>query len=54
MTRCRICGVEFTDGTDTIVNCRHHTGNVHLGCCMDNCSWNKKPCGNANGVFQRI
>nr|MCK4929529.1 hypothetical protein [Nanoarchaeota archaeon] len=54
MTKCKICGVDFTQGTDSIVMCRHHGGNVHLGCCMDICSWEKTPCHHAVGVFQKI
>lgn len=54
MTKCRICGTDFTGDTAAIVMCRHKGGNVHLGCCADLCSWDKKPCTNAVGVFEKI
>ncbi|MBN2051961.1 hypothetical protein JW756_00485 [Candidatus Woesearchaeota archaeon] len=54
MTKCRICGVDFTDQTNSIVMCRNKQGDVHLGCCLDLCSWDKKPCQHAVGVFEKI
>lgn len=54
MTKCNICGVGFTGETSSIVMCKHHSGNVHVGCCMDLCSWDKKPCNHAIGVFEKI
>jgi len=54
MTTCKICNVDFTGDTGAIVMCRHKQGSVHLGCCSDLCSWDKKPCNNAVGVFEKI
>jgi len=54
MTQCKICNVDFTDQTTSIVMCKHKGGDVHFGCCIDLCSWDKKPCSNAVGVFGKI
>jgi hypothetical protein len=54
VTKCNICGVDFTGDTNTVVICKHKSGNVHLGCCTDLCSWDGKPCGHAVGVFEKV
>ncbi|MBU1199083.1 MAG: hypothetical protein KKF46_01010 [Nanoarchaeota archaeon] len=54
MTNCRVCGQDFNDENSSLVICRHHEGNVHLGCCLDTCSWSKEPCHHCVGVFGKI
>jgi hypothetical protein len=54
MTQCKICNVDFTGETSAVVMCRQKGGDVHIGCCTDLCSWDRKPCGHAVGVFEKI
>jgi hypothetical protein len=51
---CRICSNNFHQSADSIVLCEFKTGFVHLGCCIDNCSMNKKPCGHSLAVYDKI
>lgn len=54
MISCKICTGNFKDSKDSLVVCEHHDGVVHLGCCIDKCSWDKKPCQNAHGVYDKM
>ncbi|MBU1019876.1 MAG: hypothetical protein KJ847_01570 [Firmicutes bacterium] len=51
---CKICNNKFGEGSDSIVLCHHKDGPVHLGCCIELCSWDKKPCENAIGVYEKL
>jgi len=51
---CKVCSGEFGSSPDSIVVCGHKEGNVHLGCCMNNCSIDKKPCEHAIGIYEKI
>ncbi|HII29510.1 TPA: hypothetical protein HA317_00405 [Candidatus Woesearchaeota archaeon] len=53
MDFCKVCGAEF-DVPDDIVLCSHHDGFVHLGCCINNCSWDKRPCQHAKAVLHKM
>lgn len=53
MVHCKICGNDFKK-SDSLVICEHKGGIVHLGCCLDNCSWNKEPCKHSHGLFEKI
>ena len=52
--RCRICDNEFGSYPETLILCSHKGGFVHLGCCMDLCSWNRQPCRHAKGTYDRL
>lgn len=51
---CSICTSEFKESPDAVVICEHKQGAVHLGCCIDLCSMDKKPCGHAHGVYEKL
>jgi len=51
---CKLCGGKFNNSPDSVVICGHHKGVVHLGCCIDNCSWDKKPCIHCHGVYDKL
>ncbi|MEA2036734.1 MAG: hypothetical protein U9O94_04460 [Nanoarchaeota archaeon] len=52
--QCNICGGEFKGSPDSILLCGEKKGMVHLGCCIDNCSWDKQPCQHAQGVYEKL
>jgi hypothetical protein len=54
MAECAVCKNKLGNFPETIVLCAHKGGPVHLGCCIDNCSWNKQPCQHAEGVYERL
>jgi hypothetical protein len=51
---CKICTGEFANSPDSIVLCKHHTGIVHLGCCINRCSMDKKPCMNKAAIYDKL
>jgi hypothetical protein len=51
---CRICSGNFDLSPDSIILCKYKEGIVHLGCCVNNCSWNKQPCDNSLGCYDKI
>jgi len=51
---CKICNGEFKNSPDSILLCEHKQGAVHLGCCLNNCSWNKQPCQHSIGTYEKI
>jgi len=44
MIVCNICSGRFEESPDPIVLCKHHDSFVHMGCCLERCSWNKALC----------
>lgn len=54
MTNCKICTNNFQQSPDSLVLCQHKEGFVHLGCCIDNCSWDKKPCTHSVAVYDKL
>jgi len=50
---CKICGKDFKE-SDSLIICEHKGGIVHLGCCIDNCSWDNEPCKHSHGLFEKI
>jgi len=54
MVDCKICNSDFRHSPDSIVICDYHQGIVHLGCCIDKCSWDKKPCVHCHGVYDKL
>ena len=52
--KCKICEGNFKDSPDSLLLCNHHDGAVHLGCCINRCSWDKKPCGHCMGVYDKL
>jgi hypothetical protein len=53
MLNCGICGGSFEASPDSMILCKHKDGAVHMGCCVDRCSWNRAPCENSVGVYQK-
>ena len=53
MVECKICSGQFDKSPDSIVLCKHKIGAVHLGCCVDNCSWDKQICEHAVGKYDK-
>ena len=53
MVDCGICKGNFRDSPDSVVVCDYR-GVVHLGCCIDHCSWDKKPCAHCQGVYDKL
>ena len=51
---CNICSGEFKGSPDSIVLCDFKDGMVHLGCCINNCSMDKKPCKHAIAVYEKL
>ena len=54
MSQCGICQNHHDENTKTVVVCGHHKSTVHLGCCVDRCSFDKRPCQHAIGIFDKI
>ncbi|MBN1156786.1 hypothetical protein JXA85_04160 [Candidatus Woesearchaeota archaeon] len=52
--RCKMCTGNFHQSPDSLVLCRHHGGFVHLGCCINVCSWNKQPCEHCMSTFEKL
>jgi len=52
--QCKVCKGQFSNSPDSVVLCKHNEGLVHLGCCINGCSWDKKPCENAVGVYEKL
>ncbi|MEM4267799.1 MAG: hypothetical protein QXK37_03115 [Candidatus Woesearchaeota archaeon] len=52
--QCGICKNNFGHYPESVVLCRHHKTAVHLGCCIDNCSWTKEPCSHCVGIYERL
>lgn len=51
---CRICSNEMHNSPDPLILCSHKGGNVHLGCCINLCSQDKKPCCHALSVYEKL
>ena len=51
---CRLCSGHFDNSPDSIVLCNFKNGPVHLGCCINNCSWDNKPCHHALAVYEKL
>ncbi|MFH1511686.1 MAG: hypothetical protein ABIF10_08405 [Candidatus Woesearchaeota archaeon] len=51
---CKLCSNNFHESSDSLVLCEHKVGFVHLGCCIDGCSWNKQPCKHSLAVYDKI
>ncbi|HZX44822.1 MAG TPA: hypothetical protein VFF28_04020 [Candidatus Nanoarchaeia archaeon] len=51
---CNICNGDFEKSPDSVVLCKFKEGMVHLGCCVNNCSWDRKVCSNASAVYDKI
>ncbi|MBU1975745.1 MAG: hypothetical protein KKG59_05055 [Nanoarchaeota archaeon] len=49
--QCKICNGDFKSSPDAIVLCEHKDGAVHSGCCINNCSADKKPCEHCLGLY---
>ncbi|MFH0978119.1 MAG: hypothetical protein V1837_02335 [Candidatus Woesearchaeota archaeon] len=52
--QCNICNGVFNNSPDSLVLCDFKDGIVHLGCCVDNCSIDKKPCKHAVSVYDKL
>ncbi|MBW2974597.1 hypothetical protein KY366_02670 [Candidatus Woesearchaeota archaeon] len=52
--KCKICDGDFKSSPDSVLLCGHKEGAVHLGCCINNCSWNKQPCGHSTGTYEKL
>jgi len=50
---CKICGKDFKE-SDSLIICAHKEGPIHLGCCVDGCSWDNQPCQHSHGMFEKI
>jgi len=53
MVNCKICTGQFNTSPDSVVLCSHKEGTVHLGCCINNCSWDKQICEHAIGKYDK-
>lgn len=53
MTNCKVCTGDFKTSPDDMVLCEHKEGSVHLGCCVYDCSLDRKPCVHALGVYKK-
>ncbi len=51
---CNICDDEFQNSPDSIVLCKFKEGVVHLGCCINNCSMDNKPCEHALAIYDKL
>jgi hypothetical protein len=51
---CRICKNGFGSYPETLLLCKHKEGFVHLGCCLDLCSWKRQPCDHAIATYDRL
>lgn len=51
---CNICNSEFQNSPDSIVLCGFKEGVVHLGCCINNCSNDNKPCEHALSIYDKL
>ena len=54
VVQCRICCGEFKNSPDSVLICNFREGVVHLGCCIDKCSWSKEPCLHCQAVYQKL
>jgi len=53
MDSCKICSGAFQDSPDQLILCEHKEGFVHLGCCIDRCSMDGKPCEHSKGQYKK-
>jgi len=51
---CNICNGEFQNSQDSIILCKFKDGVVHLGCCINNCSMDNKPCEHALATYEKL
>ncbi|MBR9705799.1 hypothetical protein GOV14_02070 [Candidatus Pacearchaeota archaeon] len=51
---CNICSGEFQSSPDSVVLCGFKDGLVHLGCCINDCSGDNKPCEHAIAMYDKL
>jgi hypothetical protein len=54
MDNCKICSNNFYASPDKLVVCDHKGGMVHLGCCTDLCSMDRKPCVHGKAIYAKV
>ncbi|MFQ5474493.1 MAG: hypothetical protein ACE5DM_01525 [Candidatus Nanoarchaeia archaeon] len=53
MMTCKICAGQFDMSPDSRVLCENKDGVVHVGCCVDHCSQDGKPCRHALSKYEK-
>lgn len=54
MDNCKICSNNFEASPDSLVLCEHKGGMTHMGCCVDRCSMDKKPCVHSKAMYSKM
>jgi hypothetical protein len=54
VVECKICNGQFDTSPDSVILCDYKDSIIHLGCCVNNCSWDKKPCKHALSLYEKI
>jgi len=52
--KCSICERSLFKNFDDIILCNYHEGPIHLSCCINNCSEDKRPCLHSHGEYEKI
>ena len=52
--QCKICSGDFKTSPDKVILCDNKKGSVHLGCCVNNCSMDQKPCEHSAGCYKKL